>query len=504
MEANTTNVRLLSNEKLFNVGVRLVKFAWAVEILAVTIGFLISIIVSYSVFFELSRTQHVFTFGDYSNILVAGLPFVLVAVVEASKIPVATAMMYARHRTWRLILFVGLMMLAVITFETMLNGFERNFSSLNLAIDEHKNEALLIQQKIDTIEARKQEIDTIDPDKVDQSYNKKVATATANYHDALRRERGYVQRQLESIDDTYQTEYERELADLHAKERAIYDAWDKERVQLQTRLRTLLNKNLSGVQSDKQKLEKELADLKAEMKQKMEEASFLTRSQVEEDYRKLISEKEQRLYQVSDYSSGTDALKQQTQTEQQLQDQLEVLGKNYQRRIDLIQSRIKKLNNDMAERQKNNEELRKKFQKEFERFSQQAARNKNGTISRVSEEKDKMITEYETIQEQIKALDEDIFKLKQEQTLIEHDINRLVQSNQIYRMAAYFANAENAVDVPKSLVGLVALVWFASLAFICAVTGVFLAIAGIYLQKAYAAKAEAELEETRSHAQPSI
>lgn len=485
--------KLLSNEKLFNVGVRLVKFAWAVEILAVTIGFLISIIVSYSVYFELARTEREFNFGDYSNILVAGLPFVLVAVVEASKIPVATAMMYARHTVWRVLLFLGLMLLSVITFETMLNGFERNFSSLNLAIDERKNESLLIQNNIDNLEARKKEINTIDPDQVDQNYNQKVANANANYHDSVQRERTYIERRITSIDSSYKTDYETEIADLHRKEREIYDAWDKERAGLQKRLRSLMNQNLSDVQTDKQKLQDELDDLQLEMKQKLAEASFLTRSQVEEKYRALISEKEKRLYQVSDYSAGTDALKQQTEVEQQLQDQLQTIGKSYQSRLDLIQDRIKKLNNDLNERLKNDEGLRKKYREEFEQFTRYAANNKSGVINRVAEEKQALISEYETIQTEIKGLDLEIFDLKKQQTLIHHDINRLVNSNQIYRLAAYVSNEENAIDVPKSMVGLVALTWFASLAFICAITGVFLAIAGIYIQKAYSAKAEQEM-----------
>ena len=41
------------------------------------------------------------------------------------------------------------------------------------------------------------------------------------------------------------------------------------------------------------------------------------------------------------------------------------------------------------------------------------------------------------------------------------------------------------MDVPRETVGLVALIWFASLAFISSVTGVILAIAGIYIQKCY-------------------
>jgi hypothetical protein len=99
----------------------------------------------------LNKTDRILSFGDYSSILVAALPFVLVAVVEAAKIPVATALMYAKHFWWRVLFFIGLVLLSTITFETMLNGFERNFSSLNISIDEKKKLILLTYSKLITI-----------------------------------------------------------------------------------------------------------------------------------------------------------------------------------------------------------------------------------------------------------------------------------------------------------------------------------------------------------------
>ncbi|MDA3909229.1 MAG: hypothetical protein PF437_09070, partial [Sulfurimonas sp.] len=156
----------MKNERLFKVGQNLVKIAWTIEIIAVLLGFLISIIVSYSVFNEINRFGKAFTFGDYSAILVAGLPFLLVAVVEATKIPIATAMMYAKHRPWKIMLFFGVILLSLITFETMINGFERNFANLTFAIDERKSESLLLQHSIDNIEEQKRKLDTIKIHKV--------------------------------------------------------------------------------------------------------------------------------------------------------------------------------------------------------------------------------------------------------------------------------------------------------------------------------------------------
>lgn len=484
MESNNK----LSNHKLFNIGVRLVKFAWVVEILAVSIGFLISIIVSFSVYAELDKMDRTLNFGDYSSILVAALPFVLVAVVEASKIPVATAMMYAKHTSWRILFFIGLVLLASITFETMLNGFERNFSGLNIAIDDKKNASLLLQGKIDDFDRRKKDIDIIDPLEVDNNYQNSIQNANSAYYQTLEKEREYINRQITKLssDNEAIRGYQTEITELNQKEREIYDAWDVERSALQKRLRGLLNSYVAGSENDKEKLQRELDKLKAEMQQEMDDANFFTRPTVEKKYRQLITEKENRLYTVADRTIGDDALAKQTKSEQQLQDQLQVLGQDYQKRIDLGRQRMAYLEEQILSQTKGLEEKRDSYRTNYDKVAQQAAQNRNGTVSRSASEKDSQLAQYDEIQIEVRAIDNQIYGLKQEQTLLKNDINRLVNSNQIYRLAAYVSNKEQAIDVPKSTVGLVALVWFASLAFISAVTGVFLAIAGIYMQRIYA------------------
>lgn len=226
--------------------------------------------------------------------------------------------------------------------------------------------------------------------------------------------------------------------------------------------------------------------LKAEMQQEMDDANFFTRPTVEKKYRQLITEKENRLYTVADRTIGDDALAKQTQSEQQLQDQLQVLGQDYQKRIDLGRQRMAYLEDQILSQTKGLEEKRNSYRANYDKVAQQAAQNRNGTVSRSANEKDSLLAQYDEIQVEVKAIDNQIYGLQQEQTLLKNDINRLVNSNQIYRLAAYVSNKEQAIDVPKSTVGLVALVWFASLAFISAVTGVFLAIAGIYMQRIYA------------------
>jgi uncharacterized protein YdcH (DUF465 family) len=475
----------MRNQRLFKVGVNLVKFAWAIEIVAVLIGFLISIIVSYSVYFEINRGEGALRFNDYAAILVAGLPFLLVAIVEATKIPIATAMMYAKHKSWKIMLFIGVIMLTLITFETMINGFERNFANLTFAIDERKDKSLLIQKSIDNIQEQKEKIDIVDIPSVEEAYARKVALANENFNTQVQRHNEYIQMQLSGTDESYKAKIDAELNGLYIKEAAVYEAWDQERAVLQRRLRNLLNQNIEGATTDKQSLAQEIKALKAEMQVKMEDANFLTRPGVEKKYRQLISEKEKRLYTVSDFATGSKALDQQTATEKQLQDHLQLVGRNYQKRIDAIRSRIDYLNKQLKSQQNSHAFLREKYRSELEDFTQHALKNKANTIKRAASEKNKLYNTYEVIQAKVTVLDAEIYELKKQQTAVHHDMNKMVNQNQIYRAAAYISDAEDAMTVSHSLVGLVALVWFASLAFISSITGVFLAIAGIYIQKCY-------------------
>ena len=480
----------MRNQRLFNIGVNLVKFAWVIEIIAVIIGFLISIMVAYSVYFEINRTDHNFDFNDFSAIFVAGLPFLLVAVVEATKIPVATAMMYAKSRSWKIMLFIGVLMLTLITFETMINGFERNFANLTLAIDERKDSAVLIDQNIANIEAQIKNIDSVKLEEVENTYARKINIANKSFNTQVQQQSEHVELQLHGMNDSYKEKINAELSRLYAKESEIYASWDKERESVQKRLRGLLNTNLEGTGSDKEKLSAELDALKAEMKQKLDEANFFTRARTEKKYRQLIEKKEQRLYKVSDYSTGTKALEQQTGTEAQLQEHLTLVGDGYQKRINAIRERIDYLNKQLKGKQVSYEFLRKKYRNDLEAFTANAVKNKNDTISKAANTKQSLYKEYSTIQEQIKVLDIEIYDLKKEQTAIYYEINKLVNQNQVYRVASYISNEENAIDVPMSLVGLVALIWFASLAFISSVTGVFLAISGLYIQRCYEGETE--------------
>ena len=102
----------------------LLNMAWTVEILVAIIGVCIAIIV-------IINAQGIENVDELSgrslrlNDITFGGIFFIVAIVELTKIPLATAVYYSVRLYWKIIFLVGLLLVNVSTFETIVTGFER-------------------------------------------------------------------------------------------------------------------------------------------------------------------------------------------------------------------------------------------------------------------------------------------------------------------------------------------------------------------------------------------
>jgi hypothetical protein len=102
----------------------LLQMAWSVEILVAFIGLFIGIIIirgSQGV----TDASDLMSRGVSLNDLTIGMIFIIVAVVELTKIPLATAVYYSVRLSWKIIFLIGLLLVNVSTFETIVTGFER-------------------------------------------------------------------------------------------------------------------------------------------------------------------------------------------------------------------------------------------------------------------------------------------------------------------------------------------------------------------------------------------
>ena len=94
---NTPHARNLRTSRI------LYAFAWLIEAFAVATGLVIAYMVGWSTYNEnLAIASSGEAVTSFANVIIASLPFVLVAVVELAKIPTASAVYATKNIIWKL------------------------------------------------------------------------------------------------------------------------------------------------------------------------------------------------------------------------------------------------------------------------------------------------------------------------------------------------------------------------------------------------------------------
>ena len=260
----------------------LIGLAWAVEIIAVLIGLTISIVVAVSAYSSFASEGDVGLLEGSSSILVASLPFVLIAVVEICKIPLTFAFMAVRNRMWRGMFLTFVLFLCLITFETMLNGFERNFSNLNRAIDNRKNDIESTEQAVGLLENRRAYVVRFTEADLLAELEGQQTVIDGQFNDAVVKIDRNMREVLSNIDYSFRDELNTEIARLELVRDEYYRDWREETEAIEDRFSTLLLQNIGGSASERDRLLEELEALKREFDEAMATANIFNRSQREQ------------------------------------------------------------------------------------------------------------------------------------------------------------------------------------------------------------------------------
>ena len=112
-------------------GKTLIKFAWTIEIIVATVGLTIA---AFLYMRALDGSEDVSMATTWTEKLtenidgvIVSLAFVVVSIVELTKIPLATAFYYAAKARWKITFIVALILINISTFETIIQGFELGF-----------------------------------------------------------------------------------------------------------------------------------------------------------------------------------------------------------------------------------------------------------------------------------------------------------------------------------------------------------------------------------------
>ena len=131
-------------------GIFLLRMAWGVEILVAIIGLFIGIIIIRGAQGSADAAD-LLAKNISLNDLTIGLIFIIVAVVELTKIPLATAVYYSVRLFWKVVFLIALVLVNISTFETIITGFERINRERTKVVDKYIVEYNSVKTQIQNI-----------------------------------------------------------------------------------------------------------------------------------------------------------------------------------------------------------------------------------------------------------------------------------------------------------------------------------------------------------------
>ena len=137
-------------------GKKLLITAWAVEILAALLGLFIAFAMAFDAY-RLTPSDG----KDASlmlNAILGAVPFLLIAIIEPTKIPLASGLYKVRHWGWKTLIAAALFGLTFVTFETVFTGLERTVKNLTAIIIRGENKIVSLQNDVEKIDQKLEEI----------------------------------------------------------------------------------------------------------------------------------------------------------------------------------------------------------------------------------------------------------------------------------------------------------------------------------------------------------
>ena len=460
----------------------LIRMAWAVEILVAFIGLCIGIIVIRGAQ-GVTEASDLVSKGISLNDLTIGMIFIIVAVVELTKIPLATAVYYSVRVFWRVVFLIALVLVNVSTFETIVTGFERINRELVRKVDKKIVEYNFIKKEIQEIRANT-DINTLN-DEIEK----------------LRAERRKINEDISNI-KLESTKEKRNVKNLGGNQELI-DQLTKEITSLDDKIDNLRNRNTE--------INSTLVTLpfykKKDLRNEIDRNNGII-----DGYLKDKDNKESRLKKLISEGQGN------TEGDIALiDDKTKVLLKPYEEELGIISNKI----NDLEERQKNfNTDKKNKDEKLIELKNKKSSliSNSDGTgiddlapevqVYRVAtwlkgwfkvdynKEIEKINLQiFELEQQKVNSITEKswfnkIFSVFNKNNNLDNDaidkqILRL--ENQIkdfeYKSEMKSLNVEESIyaDLPQGAITAAFWLWFGVLSFIISVTGTMLAFASLVL-----------------------
>jgi hypothetical protein len=436
------------------------KIAWVVEIIVVFIGLAISI-------------SLISTGNDLVTAFTLAAPFVMISLVELTKIPFVVGLWHSRKSFIMYVVIISF--LCLITFETLLNGFERAFSSINNQINLSEIEISKLENQI--------KINEENIEVALQNYNAKTQNISSDkaavqsdykqqYASAVKRNQA-LSRNVPKLRSTLSTTRE-QLTQLKVEKANLLQELSAKKEE---RFKSSLERtqgNTDMVQVERSRLLAQLSTLNAEKQIALDDANFFTSGVVKKDYDEKIRYVEE---QISGINSKTITGKEQTTN----LESVKFLDDYYAELLSLKDDMIKQKSEEVTSLSRSYNNAARASNKNLAVKQQRLVKDKTVALQSLDNRLEKIDADFSNEKQYINEINQANSKLRFDIRVIEIEANTLALSNQIYRMASYVDNVNHYKEVKHSTLTMVGLFWFGSLALIGSITGIALTLSGLHL-----------------------
>lgn len=477
----------------WGVGDKLIAAAWGVEIIAASIGLLIAGLIIFQSHSDLmAEYDGVLPSFAYMNMFLGGLPFMMVAVVELCKIPLATAAYHAGSYFWKTIFFLGLLFLMAITFETVLNGFERNFTQRTYSVNHARQSLQSIEEKITEKRDHVQVLKELTSEDIQAEQKTELEQLRATFF----ADRDNIDTQLDNIRANVTSEsakaLSKRIADLNDQIARTQEARDKARAaqsqsdsDQRSAAQNAYNTEKSRLSNRIQYLEKQIETLN---RMEAEALSNLTGfeefagkdDEIRADYLQKRQGVQNNLrtesaalnnLKLSDFMAQFAGRQDQGQGTSQFDREINILTKEKRERENELTRITRRSDASLKPKIASLEARRQEIEAQYEEDKQ-----------RVRERHQSQMTELGDRETQINTLNDEITELEGNRLEARDEIARISESSQVYRVTAFWFGKDHPADVTKEELRTVSFIWFGSLAAIVAWTGTLLAFGGLVVK----------------------
>ncbi|MDX2322381.1 MAG: hypothetical protein QNK26_17485 [Moritella sp.] len=436
------------------------KIAWLVEIIVVFIGLCISI--------SLMTSNN-----DLTSAFTLAAPFVMISLVELTKIPFVIGLWHSRKSFLMYLLIISF--LCLITFETLLNGFERAFSSINRQINLSEIEISKIENQI-KINEDNIAIALQDYNIKTQQIDSDTMTVNANYKSQYANEVRRNKRLSKDIPVLSRaiTAKKEQLIQLKIEKSELLQELSLKKEQ---RFKSSMERTQGSadlVQTERNRLLAQLDKLNVDKVVALDDSNFFTSPGVKKDYDEKIRYVET---QLNNINNNTIIVKDNSPDLESVQ----FLDDYYADLLGLKDDMIQQKNEEVQQLRRRYNNAVSASNSNLAVKQRQLANNKTTALRNLEIKRDQTDVQFLSEKDYIKEIKQNNMTLRYDIRVIEIEANTVALSNQVYRMASYIDNVDHYKEVKTETLTLVGLVWFGSLALIGSITGIALTLSGLHL-----------------------